>query len=113
MLVPEIGKQLIALKVSHEEVETLAGLKNKFTTVIGADYQMTKLTPYWGSSAQPGATQKLTHDLFGIVNHATGLSTVYLFDERAGPKNTDHTISYLTLPRQTTRMEQTCTNLSR
>ena len=85
--------------LTNEETEALAGLKNKFTTVICADYQMAKLTPYWGSSAQPGATyylQKLTHDLFGIVNHATGLSTVYVFDERAGPKNTDHTISYLT-----------------
>lgn len=85
--------------LTDEETNTLAGLKNKFTTVICADYQMAKLTPYWGLSAQPGATyylQKLTHDVFGIVNHATGSSTVYLFDERAGPKNTDHTISYLT-----------------
>ena len=72
--------------LTDEETETLAGLKKKFTTVICADYQMAKLTPYWGSSAQTGATyylQKLTHDLFGIVNHATGLSTVYLFDECA------------------------------
>ena len=33
---------------------------------------------------------------FGIVNHATNKTTVYLFDERVGPKNTDHTVSYLT-----------------
>ena len=50
-------------------------------------------------SAQPGSTyylQKLNHDVFGIVNHGSGSSTVYLFDERVGPKNTDHTTSYLT-----------------
>ena len=50
-------------------------------------------------SAQPGSTyylQKLNHDVFGVVDHSTGSSTVYLFDERIGPKNTDHTISYLT-----------------
>ena len=60
---------------------------------------MAKLVPYWGMSAQPGSTyylQKLNRDVFGIVNHGPCSSSVYLFDERAGPKNTDHTISYLT-----------------
>ena len=61
---------------------------------------MGKLVPYWGESPQPGSTyyyQKLNHDVFGIVNHhATNKSAVYLFDERIGPKNTDHTVSYLT-----------------
>lgn len=55
--------------------------------------------PYWGCSALPGSTyylQKLNHDIFGIVNHGSKLSTVYLFDEQVGPKNTDHTPSYLT-----------------
>lgn len=33
-------------------------------------------------------------DIFCIVNHGSGGSTVYLFDERVGPKNIDHTISY-------------------
>ena len=59
---------------------------------------MCKLVPYWGLSPQPGSTyylQKLNHDIFGIVNHAQNSSSVYLFDERVGPKNTDHTISYL------------------
>ena len=67
--------------------------------VIAADYQMCKLVPYWGLSPQPGSTyslQKLNHDVFGIVNHATTKSTVYLCDERYGPKNTDHTLSYIT-----------------
>ena len=59
---------------------------------------MGKLVPYWGMTAQLGCTyylQKLNHDLFGIVNHESNLSTVYLFNETVGPKNTDHTISYL------------------
>ncbi len=61
---------------------------------------MYKLVPYWGLSAQPGSKyylQKLNHDIFGSVTHALDLSTVYLFDEMVGPKNTDHTdVSYLT-----------------
>ena len=86
-------------EVTDEEKGTLLGLKNKFNLVIFADYQMAKLVPYWGSSAQPGSTfylQNLSDDVFGIVNHGSGSSTVYLFDERAGLKNTAHTISYLT-----------------
>ena len=61
---------------------------------------MNKLTPYWGYSPQPGSTyylQKLSHDLLGIVNHSDEASTaVYVFDERCGLKNTDHTVSYIT-----------------
>lgn len=85
--------------LTDEEKVKLDGLKNRFTLVLCADFQMGKLIPYWGFSAQPGSTyylQKLNHDIFGIVNHGSGLSTVYLFDESVGPKNTDHTISYLT-----------------
>lgn len=55
--------------------------------------------PYWGMSDQPGSTyylQKMNHDLFGIVNHADNSSAIYLFDETVGPKNTDHTLSFLT-----------------
>lgn len=85
--------------LTDEEAEKLAVLKHKFNLVICADYQMSKLVPYWGLSPQPGSTyylQKLSHDILGIVNHATGESTVYLFDETVGPKNTDHTVSYIT-----------------
>ena len=60
---------------------------------------MGKLVPYWGESPQLGSTyyfQKLNHNVFGIVNHATNKAAVYLFDERISPKNTDHTVSYLT-----------------
>ena len=61
---------------------------------------MSKLIPHWGLSAQPGSTyylQKLSHDILGIVNHADGeKSGIYIFDECVGPKNTDHTVSYIT-----------------
>ena len=75
--------------------EGLAVLKHRFNLVVSADYQMSKLVPYWGMSAQPGSMyylQKLSHDILEVVNHATN----YLFDERVGPKNTDHTVSYIT-----------------
>ena len=55
--------------------------------------------PYWGESPQPNSTyyyQKINHDVFGIVNHATNKSAVYIFNERIGPKNTNHTVSYPT-----------------
>lgn len=81
-----------------DQVE-LSCLKRRFDLVLSVDYQMSKLLPYWGESPQPGSTyylQKMSHDLFGIINHATNSSAVYIFDERLGPKNTDHTLSYMT-----------------
>ena len=81
--------------MSEEEKKQFSSLKNKFNLVICADFQMCKLVPYWGISAQPGSTtyylQKLNHDVFGIVNHASNSSTVYLFDERVWPKHSHHT----------------------
>ena len=59
---------------------------------------MQKLVPYWGISPQPGSTyylQKLSYDLFGIVDHKDESSAVYIFDERVGTKTADHTISYI------------------
>ena len=85
--------------LDSDESEELSVLKLRFDLVISVDYQMSKLLPHWGDSPQPGSTyylQKLSHDLFGIVNHATNRSTIYLFDERVGPKNTDHTLSLIT-----------------
>ena len=85
--------------LTETESTELATLKHKFNLVLSADYQMGKLVPYWGESPQPGSTyyfQKLNHDVFGIVNHASNKAAVYLFDERIGPKNTYHTLSYLT-----------------
>lgn len=77
---------------SREEEDELVRLK-KFVS------QMSKLIPSWGYSPQPGSTyylQKLSHDILGIVNHSDNSSAIYIFDEHAAPKNTDHTISYIT-----------------
>ena len=57
------------------------------------------LFPIRAYHRKPGSTyylQKLHHDVFGIVNHATGSSAMYILDERVGPKTTDHTASYIT-----------------
>ena len=75
---------------SSAEDERLEQLKHCFTLVMSADYQMQKLVPYWGSSPQPGSTyylQKLSYDLFGIVDHRDESSAVYVFDERVGHQN--------------------------
>ena len=96
-------KEITDLETKHsktdEEEEKLVHLKHCYTAVISADYQMSKLVPYWGLSPQPGSTyylQKLANDILGIIDHREGNGTVYIFDERLGPKNTDHTVSYLT-----------------
>ena len=76
----------------------LLNLKNKFVLVIGADYQQSKLIPYWGYSPQPGVTyylQKMNYDVFGIVDARDDKGYVYMIPETIGPKNTDHTMSYL------------------
>lgn len=84
---------------SPEETKKLATLKHSFTLTLSADFQMSKLVPYWGYSDQPGSTyylQKVSNDIFGIVDHRENASAIYVFDETVGPKNTDHTVSYLT-----------------
>ena len=80
------------------EREELESLQHCFTLTISADYQQSKLIPSWGKTEQPSSTyylQKVSHDVFGIVDHRQDKSTIYLFDERIGPKNTDHTISLM------------------
>ena len=81
-------------------VQQLAVARHKFTLVLSADYQQSKLIPYWGKSEQAGSTyylQKVSHDIFGMVDHRSTVDTnfVTIFDERLGPKNTDHTLSFL------------------
>ena len=79
--------------LDQDEQEEPEVIKHSFILVLCVDYQMSKLVPYWGQSAQPGSTyylQKLSHDIYGVVNHGTNRSTVYLFDERVSPKSTDH-----------------------
>ena len=71
-------------------------MQHCFTLTLSADYQQSKLIPSWGRTEQPGSTyylQKVSHDIFGIIDHREEQGVVYLFDERIGPKNTDHTVS--------------------
>ena len=73
--------------------------KYSFTLTVSAHYQMSKLVLHWGYSPQPGSThylQKMSNDLFGIVDHKDDSSYVYVFKEAVGPKNNDHSVSYLT-----------------
>ena len=84
--------------LSSVQREELKVLKHCFTMTISADYQQSKPIPMWGRSEQPGSTyylQKVSHDIFGIIDHWDKKGVLYLFDERIGPKNTDHTISLL------------------
>ena len=84
---------------TRREREKLQEAQHCFTLSISADYQQSKLVPSWGRTEQPGSTyylQKVSHDIFGITDHRQEKSTVYIFDERIGPKNTDHTVSLLT-----------------
>ena len=88
-------KELEAKSCSADEQATLEDLKNGFALVLSADYQMNKLL---GRSPQPGHTyyqQKVSYDVFGIVDHREGAGHVYILSELAGPKNTDHSVSYL------------------
>ena len=41
---------------TEEETQQLVAIKDDFTAIIDADYQMAKLRPHWGYSAQPGSS---------------------------------------------------------
>ena len=85
-------------EMTEEERSRLARLTRNFTLVISCDYQMSKLIPQWGKTEQPGQTyymMKVSHDIFGIIDHRDNFKQVYIFSEEIGPKNTDHTISFL------------------
>ena len=85
--------------MTAEEKAVLDDLTGEFSVMLSADYMMGKNLPYWGESAQPGKTyymMKLVCDVFGIVDHALCKNYTYMCDERAaGPKSTDHTITFL------------------
>ena len=90
-------ENLVLLEESGDS-EELECKKHTFTAVLSADYQMSKLIPHWGYSPQPGSTyylQKLSNDIFGIVDHRRQQSMIYVTPEMYGPKNTEHTVSYL------------------
>lgn len=84
--------------ISRSEVDDLSMLMEEFILVLSCDYQQAKLIPHWGESAQPGLSyymQKVSHEVFGIVDYRSDSKHVFIFDERITPKNTDHTISLL------------------
>ena len=83
---------------SPERDERLKVLQSTFTLLVSVDYQMSKLLPYWGYTAQPSSTyylQKLSYDIYGIVDHRDESGHLYISNETVGPKNTDNRISYL------------------
>ena len=82
---------------SSENVE-LTVAQHSFTLVLSADYQQSKLIPHWGRTEQPGSTyylQKVSHDIFGLVDHRNDSKAITICNETVGPKNIDHTISFL------------------
>lgn len=86
------------VKSKAEEVKLQELIGNAVFT-ISLDYQQSKLTPHWGYSAQPSETyylRKLSHNIFGIVDHTLFQNAIYISDERvAGSKNADMTISLI------------------
>lgn len=85
---------------NRNEEKQLKRLQDTFSAFVSADYMMSKNLPFWGESPQPAKTyyqMKLVCDVFGIVDHSKKASNhTYICDElAAGPKNTDHTISFL------------------
>ena len=96
----EINKLSMEENPSQDTVSKLVVAKHTFTLVLSADFQQSKLIPHWGRTEQPGSTyylQKVSHDIFGLVDHRSEASCNYtwIFDETVGPKNTDHTIAFL------------------
>lgn len=71
----------------------------KKEAIISCDYQMGKLIPYWGQTAQSGKTyytQKLMHHVFGIVDSSLGNDKVNVGDGTiAGEKDVNHICSHL------------------
>lgn len=66
---------------------------------LSIDYQQSKLVPHWGRTAQPSETyymRKLSHNVFGIVDHTLERDAIYITDERiGGAKNANMTISHI------------------
>ena len=98
----EEWKEICRLEIKHnksnDETQKLEKLRHNFTAVLSTDFQMQKLVPYWELSPQPGSTyylQKLSHNIFRIVDHRENHSILYIFDETVEPKNIDHTTSLL------------------
>ena len=73
---------------NSETISELTEAQHTFTLVLSADYQQSKLIPHWGQSEQPGSTyylQKLSFDIFGLVDHRDNLKDITIFDHTIGP----------------------------
>lgn len=75
----------------------LRGLRAELPHTLSLDYQQSQLVPYWGFSPQPSETyylRKLSHHIFGIVDHTQDHQAVYVCEERVIPSsNADMTVS--------------------
>ena len=82
---------------TDEEEEKLVQLKQCYTAVISADYQMSKLVPYWGLSPQPGSTYYLPMTFWELLTTEKEMEQ-YTFLMRDWDQKTQiiATVSYLT-----------------
>ncbi len=81
------------LDKTESEIDLLTSLKENYTLVLSADYQMQYRIGEVHHSPVQLTTCRNCH--MGIVDHSDDHSTIYVFDETIGPKNTDHTISLI------------------
>ena len=79
------------LEQKADKERELEQLKGRFTLTLRVDYQMSKLIPNWGNTPQPGST-------YLLVSHEEEKSNIYIFDERAGPKNRSYGVIPSALP---------------
>ena len=64
--------------------ERLQALQESLMLVLSADYKMTKFIPFWGETAIPYYLRKVSHDLFGVVDHYDKSKYITAFDEHIG-----------------------------
>ena len=84
----KVIESLMAKTALIEEEEELASKKHVFTLVLSADYQQSILI---GEALHSPVIYKRCHMMCTVS--WDGQQYITLFDERIGPKNTDHTIS--------------------
>lgn len=83
-------------------------MKHCFTLTVSADYQQSKLIPYWWRREQPGS---MHYTAFKRVSRYlwyctfTRTECTLSFDEHIGPKTTEHTVSFHTQYWRTTERQ--------
>ncbi|XP_077995114.1 uncharacterized protein LOC144448701 isoform X1 [Glandiceps talaboti] len=83
---------------TDEEEITLLEEKTNYVACFSIDYKMVVTVPQWHLTPQPAISyykMKLCVDEAVIVHHNFGKAYSYIFDERCGPKNSNHTLSIL------------------